>query len=158
MKSSKLFRISRRLEPKSDHGGAFIELALVLPILLVLIGGAIDFGLLLMSFNSLQATAGDGARLAAAIENFDVDETKTKETIVNALEMRNAERSYPLEIEAVAISKASAGLKDFTTCDDMVTLTVSSSYKFRFLQMIGIKEVPMTKTASMRWLWQDLCG
>jgi Flp pilus assembly protein TadG len=57
--------MSRRLGIDADHGAAAVELALVLPILILLIGGIIDFGLAFNAQISLTHAAREGARVEA---------------------------------------------------------------------------------------------
>jgi Flp pilus assembly protein TadG len=50
---------------RRDHGAAAVELAIVLPLLLLLVCGIIDFGRLLNAQITLSAAAREGARWAA---------------------------------------------------------------------------------------------
>jgi Flp pilus assembly protein TadG len=49
----------------SERGAAAVEFALILPVLLVLVGGTIDFGRLFYTQIQLSNAARDGVRLAA---------------------------------------------------------------------------------------------
>ncbi|TQS40725.1 TadE/TadG family type IV pilus assembly protein [Cryptosporangium phraense] len=64
-------RGGRRSSSGSDRGAAAIELAIILPIMLVMIFGVIDFGRLI----SAQATLSDAAREGARALAFNQDAT-----------------------------------------------------------------------------------
>ena len=57
--------MSRRHGKDADQGAAAVELALVLPILILLIGGVIDFGLAFNAQIGLTHAAREGARVEA---------------------------------------------------------------------------------------------
>jgi Flp pilus assembly protein TadG len=48
----------------SEHGAELIELALVLPILLLVIAGIVDFGLVIQRYLTITNAAREGARIA----------------------------------------------------------------------------------------------
>ncbi len=50
---------------RSERGAAMVEFAIVLPILLLLVFGIIDFGRALYTLNNLTAAVREGARLAS---------------------------------------------------------------------------------------------
>lgn len=58
----RLFRFVRR-----DDGTAMVEMAIVLPIFLLLVFGVIDFGRLLFTANSMASAVREGARQAAVM-------------------------------------------------------------------------------------------
>ena len=67
-------RIRERSKAKDDRGAAAVEFALVLPILLLLLGGIIDFGFAFNTQISLTHAAREGVR-HYAVEK-DVDEAE----------------------------------------------------------------------------------
>jgi Flp pilus assembly protein TadG len=56
---------TRRLDGSAQHGAAAVELALVLPLLVLLIGGIIDFGFALNAQVGLAHAAREGVRVEA---------------------------------------------------------------------------------------------
>jgi Flp pilus assembly protein TadG len=60
-------RIRRRLRP--ERGTAMVEMALILPILLFLALGIVDFGRAMNYWNNVNQIAADGARFAAVNNN-----------------------------------------------------------------------------------------
>jgi Flp pilus assembly protein TadG len=64
--------ILRRLA--ADRGVAMVEMALVLPLLLVLLMGMLDFGRAINYWNDVNHIAGEGARFAAVNNNPGIDD------------------------------------------------------------------------------------
>ena len=75
----------RRPEPRDDdRGSAAVELALVLPLLLLLLFGVIDFGRMLNTQITLTEAAREGARAAALGYDPDARVTRTANGITLA--------------------------------------------------------------------------
>jgi Flp pilus assembly protein TadG len=55
--------MKRRTRLRGDSGAELVELAVVLPLLLILIAGIVDFGFLLQSFEVVSNAAREGARV-----------------------------------------------------------------------------------------------
>ena len=53
----------RRKQPSSERGAELVEFALVLPLLLLLVLGIVDFGFLFQRFEVVTNAAREGARL-----------------------------------------------------------------------------------------------
>ena len=56
--------VHRRDRVRSERGAALVEFALILPFLLVLIGGIVDFAFLFQRYEVVTGAAREGARLA----------------------------------------------------------------------------------------------
>ena len=69
-----LKRLIKKLR-RSENGQAMVEMALVLPILLLLVGGIIDFGWLFYNKLALNNAAREGARYAAIHYHLSTDWT-----------------------------------------------------------------------------------
>ena len=66
----------RRIPGKDDRGAELIELALVLPILLFIIAGIVDFGFLFQRYEVVTNAAREGARVAV-LPGYDSDSNVT---------------------------------------------------------------------------------
>lgn len=62
-------RLSRFRFGRDDRGAAAVEFALVLPILVVLVFGVVDFGRALFAYNYLTSAVREGGRFAAVQES-----------------------------------------------------------------------------------------
>lgn len=61
-----------------DAGAAAVELALILPFLLLLLGGIIDFGLAFSARISLTHAAREGARVYALTQDLNATQTRAR--------------------------------------------------------------------------------
>ena len=59
-----MVELTRRARLRSARGAELIELAMVLPLLLLLIGGIVDFAFMFQAFEVLNNAAREGARVA----------------------------------------------------------------------------------------------
>ncbi len=71
----------RRLLKKRSEGQALVEFAIVLPLLLLLVMGIIDFGLMMQQYLTLNHGAREGARLAAVGGSASDVEARVKEIL-----------------------------------------------------------------------------
>ena len=62
-----------RRRRRSDSGAELIELAIVLPILLIVVAGIVDFGFLFQRYEAVTNAAREGARLASLPHYTDAD-------------------------------------------------------------------------------------
>jgi Flp pilus assembly protein TadG len=102
-----------------DRGAAAVEFALVLPLLLILIFGIIDFGRMLNAKITLTEAAREGARAAALVG-----------TDAGADRARAAATGYTLNDPDVDECPTSPG------ADDNATVTVT--YNFQFVTPISL--------------------
>jgi Flp pilus assembly protein TadG len=108
---------------RSDRGAAMVEFALILPILLMLVIGIIEFGRAYNTTVSMQAAAREGAREAALGNDGIVDAT-----------VRDAAPS--VDIDTVTLTQACVDGED-----GQAVVTVTEDFTF------GIPFVPLgTKT------------
>jgi Flp pilus assembly protein TadG len=70
--------IRKRLLHKSERGAELIEFAFVLPLLLLVCIGIIDFGFLFRDYEVLTNAAREGARLQSLADNYDEDDVETR--------------------------------------------------------------------------------
>src|SRR4026209_2451830 len=73
----------RRLPTPSSRGQALVETALLLPILLILLLGAIDFGRLFFGFTNLHQAVRIGANYAASHADMTAAEQLRYEELIN---------------------------------------------------------------------------
>lgn len=76
----------RRFPParRGDDGGAMVELALVLPVLLVLVLGIMDYGFALRESNRLERAAAAAARTGASLANFKYTDYEVLKSVDSA--------------------------------------------------------------------------
>jgi Flp pilus assembly protein TadG len=110
---------SVRVRPRGDRGSAAVEFALVLPLLLLLVFGIVDFGRMLNDKIMLTEAAREGARSAAL-----QDETAGRA------------RAKQLTVEIGAIPDSDIVVNDCAD-DDADQADTTITYNFKFVTPIG---------------------
>ncbi|MDP2871772.1 MAG: pilus assembly protein [Bacillota bacterium] len=123
---------------KDRRGQAVVELALIIPVLLLLVLGVVEFGRLFNAYMTVQHAAREGARLGIL--------GATDNEIMNRV-LQNTVTLDPAQV-VIGIAPA-AGSRPSGSI-----LTVSVSYNFRVLMpllssVVG-STIPITATLSMR--------
>lgn len=89
-----------RLNGKWRRGSALVELALTLPVLLVLVMGIIEMASLFQQFQVVQYAAREGARLAAVGESPE----EVTGAVTNLLSLRSFAGTPTIRVEEVILS------------------------------------------------------
>lgn len=120
----------------SDRGQSIVEFALVVPLLLLLLVGIIEFGRLWMTMNVLTGAAREGVRIAAVTAP---DEDRVINTVQNYLISANLSGS------TITVSGPNASSE--------VTVTVQLNYDTIFFGFIpGLSSsFQLTRSATMHW-------
>lgn len=113
----------KRLRSGNQDGQALVEFALITPLLLLLVFGIIEFGLLWKSQQVLTDAAREGAR-SAVVADPDVGETDVYEVVYSALERGGivCENCVDIEPEFFKTSAVSTG--------SPVTVSIEYAYDF----------------------------
>ena len=149
---------------RNKRGQALIEFAFILPFLLVIVGGIIDFGLAFFIGQVIVNAAREGARAGAVVrpvgvtKDFPTDEEGTCTVPCDSgpsiLKVASA------KIPDVGLFKNFKLESKFTTSpnpnENSVQVTVEGQYGWFLLQLIPGFDGPITisRTAEMRWEWQ----
>jgi Flp pilus assembly protein TadG len=84
-----MFMVTQNLRRWRDRGAAAVEFALVVPLLILLIFGSIEFGLYVQSLTMTENAAREGVRLASLIGSSGITaaevKTQVKAAAINAL-------------------------------------------------------------------------
>jgi len=150
---------------RNKRGQALIEFAFILPFLLVIVGGIVDFGLAFFVGQVIENAAREGARAGAVVrpESFT-----TLPLVYPSNEQGTC--SFPCgsgpSILHVASTKipnvnlftgftlASTFVDSPNPNEDAVRVTVEGSYGWFLLQLLGFEPITISRTAEMRWEWQ----
>jgi Flp pilus assembly protein TadG len=152
-----LRRLKRAI--RAQDGQALVELALALPILLIVLFGIFDFGSAISDWNSETSLATVGARYAAvgALPNSTQDPTCGSNTTISTYLACEAQKIYSLP----TTSNGSEGLQGpvaVTVCapggtavGDPVEIKVTAGYKWLpTLSFLNVNPTNVTATATMR--------
>lgn len=152
---------------RDSKGQDIVEFALILPFLLVLIGGIVDFGITYFAGHVSQNAARDGARLGATIPppgpSADSGTFPACQTTGSAIIQEACSRipniglfnGYTVSSSGVVGAAPNQG----------VTVTVTGSYRWFLLQIIGAplplvggsklpNPITISRAATLRWEWQ----
>ncbi len=131
------------LRKAREGGAAAVEFALILPVLLLLVGGVIDFGNLYYNQILLSNAARDGARLVAA------NQSTTTGWSASYIQNRISDSASPIGVGSTATVWACA------TSGTSVTVTVTRTTPFAWT-VLGF--VPAIPTPTPRGTATILCS
>ena len=129
-------RIRRHRIIKSEKGASAVEFALILPILVILVFGIVQFGIAYNNYIALTHAAREGARLAAV----NMDETEGIEWFEN----RIRESAPSVSIESITLSGQDGNI------GDSVAVTVTGEVLNIEIPLAGSWPVQLTSTATLR--------
>ena len=113
---------------QSDTGAELIELALVLPILLIVVAGIIDFGFLFQRYEAITNAAREGARVAVLPNFADAD---VQERVRQYLDSSGLDRNAAVIPVPV---RSTLTLPPGGTTVDVVTVEVRYPAQFSYLR------------------------
>ena len=148
--------IKSKFKPaQSERGQSLIELAITLPILILLLLGTLDFGMAIFSYSMLRDAAQEGAFYGsfnptnvAEIENRarNISPRSEEDVFSSPIRLRDTDL---IKVNIKALGGACQGAQDGVAN----TIQVNVSYRYPILmpfvgQLIGSKTIPLTGTAT----------
>lgn len=134
---------SRNSKPFSMKGQSLIEFAMVLPLIILLVGGIFEFGLLFLVNHTVQNAGREGARLAVVLPNLTDDDPRVISHVESLIPDLGLLSSFENGI-------ANNGITDCEV-NDQVTVTITGTYNFSILQIIGFSDITISIPTSMRY-------
>ena len=133
----------------SEKAAALVEFAIVLPILLLIVFGIVDFGRALYTANNLTSAVREGARLASTQISPDATVAAQKTAVSNAVKAYVV--AFGGNAGAPTVSETFSGAPP-----NMQSITVSIvSYPFTPITplagLIGLGTIQMSPSATFRW-------
>lgn len=137
-------RTSLQRWARDERGAAVVEFAVVMPVLLILVMGIIDFGRMYAVAASLAAAVRDGARQGATATDL------TDATQLAAIRSRVIAEFQPIGGAALTTANVAVALD----ANQNVVVTISN-YVYRpvtpIAALIGMGTVTLNRTATFRW-------
>jgi len=140
------FRSKRRGSIRSERSQSLVEFALVVPMLLILVFGVIDFGMGLRSYLSVASATREGARFAVvgippgaftSGGTGDCNGTTSTTTIGKVCEtLKGLNLSNVQSVTVESCSQASPPVCSAATASNMLTgnsIRVTASYKYQYI-------------------------
>jgi Flp pilus assembly protein TadG len=135
----------------SDRAAAMVEFAIVLPVLLLIVFGIVDFGRALYTLNDLTAAAREGAR-KAAVQLPDPTTAAVQSTVKSTV------RAYVIAFggDSLKDSDINVTYNPSTAIATLQSINVQIvSYPFKPITplagMIGMGTITMSPSATFRW-------
>lgn len=147
-------------------GQALTELALILPLLLVVAGSAVDFGLLFFASSVVQNAAREGARVAATLPDLSSSDAVVACPGGDSRICDVVDQEVPNISLFTDFSATYQGPTDLGTGQQTITVMISGDYnKFFFIPLLGAPlpllgfsefppSFPISRSTTMRWEWQ----
>ena len=125
---------------RNERGAAMVEMALVLPIVILLVLGMIDVGRALVLYNNLTNAAREGARLGAS-----------QMPSVNTTAITTRVESRIATFSGTAVTTGKVSVTAPTATNNTVTVTISG-YPFTPLTPLPmVNGMTLSVTAAFRW-------
>jgi len=125
------------------HGQSLIEFAMVLPLLVLMVGGVFEFGMLFMMNHLVQNAGREGVRLAVVLPNLEENDPRVISRIEELIPNNGIFSTFEDGITNNGISDCEV--------NDQVTVTVSGTYSFNILRIIGIDNIVLSIPTTMRY-------
>jgi Flp pilus assembly protein TadG len=139
--------ITARLFQGDERGALIVEFGLIVPILLLLVFGIVDFGRAYFTMNNLAAAVREGARYGAVLE------TPATAPWPDSIKKRVVDFSYTFGGARLGTPNVTVAVNPDTT------LTVTANYTFLtitpLVNLIGLDSIPMRQTAVFRLEYSD---
>ena len=124
---------------RSESGAEFVEFALAFPLLLFVVMGILDFGLMFQQYEVIMNAAREGARVAM-LPNYNITACPTCGTdratqYVNAALISGSANGAPSAVEAAQNITFNVGGTPTTVCG--VNVQVGYTHEYLFLSGIG---------------------
>jgi Flp pilus assembly protein TadG len=147
--------VIKRKSDQSEHGQSLVELAITLPILVLLLLGTLDFGMAIFSYSMLRDAAQEGA-FYGSFNPSNVTEIESRarnispraddEVFSSPVQLRDTNL---IKVEVKALGKPCQGVKNGIAN----SIQVNVSYRYPILmpfigRLVGSKTIPLTGTAT----------
>jgi Flp pilus assembly protein TadG len=136
-----------RTRTRFSKGQAIVEFSLILPFMLLLIGGAVDFGIAFFTSHVAQNAAREGARTAVTLTFLGENDERVSTTVKQKIP------DVYLFSDFTVSNTPPAG----TTCGEEVTVTIRGNYNFTVLRIMGLTSMPLSRSTTMRYEHQAVC-
>jgi Flp pilus assembly protein TadG len=140
-----LFSFARNFS--KSKGQALVEVTLIFPLLVILVGAAVDWGLGLFVSHVVQNGVREGARVA--VTQYPTVNSANVKSVVNSVIPDTPLFSGFRSITNVTCT-TSAGLPS-------VTVQTSGTFNFIFLRILGFAPMPISRSATMYYERESTC-
>ena len=153
-------KIRRRLRGlrglRSERGAALVELALAVPVLMLMMCATIDFGLAVYTLNNLTAAAREGGRYGAAlsIEAWNANGGATAQDSV-----RNRVYAYIVGMDNGLTAAQKLALISVSKDASQNVIVQITNYPYKpvtpLSPLLGLQTIYLNRRAVFRWEWSS---
>jgi Flp pilus assembly protein TadG len=139
----------KKFAKRRSRGQAIIEFTLLLPVIIIIVGGLTDFGLAFYVSVGVQNAVREGARIAATLSPLAADDPTVKQAVEDRIPPAGQftlKSGYPTNTAPSA-----------ATCEGNVTVTAEGTYNYMFLRYIGFTDMAISRSTTMRYEPNPLC-
>lgn len=131
-----------KLGANGSRGQALVEFALMLPLILLLVGGLTDLGVAFYLSIGVHNAVREGARIAVTMPQL----TANDGTVDAAVTDRVPNVGSIFSLDSVTNTAPSS-----LTCDANVEVQANGTYSFTFLRLVGFTTMTISESATMRY-------
>lgn len=125
----------RSISGRHDRGASLVEFALLMPLLLLLVLGVIEFGYVLGQYNEVRHGAHEGSRLAAVNDSDLINRTCNSMGLGSEVTVEFDRSGNGIGDQAsVTVSKPVDSLSGFGLVDALLPTDLSTTAEFRLEQ------------------------
>jgi len=120
-------------------GQTLVEVTLILPLMLLLVGAAVDWGLLFFVSHVAQNAVREGARVAVTKTSM------TKASIIAEVDNKIPDTALFSDFRNSVDVSCAAGTPPF------ITVVTNGNFNFMFMRLIGLTTTNISRSAKMRY-------
>ena len=132
-----------------SQGQAIIEFTLLLPLVIIIVGGLTDLGLAFYISVGVENAVREGARIAVTTSPLAADDSNVKQAV--------KDRIPPAGQFALSSGYPTNTAPSAATCDGNVTVTAEGTYNYMFLQYLGFTPMTISRSTTMRYEGNPIC-
>ena len=142
-----------------SRGQTLVEMTLLLPIILIFVGGLTDVGLAFFVGTSMENAVREGARLAASGMPLNQIQAEVRKRIAAPGMFTGGAAGIVLTPNPPVVTNLTIPSGCVSpTPQQQVTVTATGTYNYMFLRLVGITSVPMSRSETMHFEGPDLCN
>lgn len=137
---------SRPARQKSERAQSLVEFAMIFPILVIMLAGITEIGFMYYASYTIENASREGARVAVTLEDLVANDARVLDRVDDLIPGTRFFTGFIGHTTNNAITNCA------TT--DQVTVTVSGTYNFVAMKLIGLTSIPLSFPTTMRY---ELC-
>lgn len=135
-----VFALKRIRRARGNKGQMLVEVTLIIPLLILLVGAALDWGLFFLVSHVVQNAVREGAR--AAVTKTSMTEASIESVVQDKIPDALLFASYRSAANIGVSCAVSGGTP-------VITVSTTGNFSYIFMRLVGLTSVPITRRAEM---------